>query len=52
MDYKKIAKENLITLFIIFIALFWKQGKFQTNIQTGVCEYLIMKNGYVFQDLI
>ena len=25
-------------LFIIFMALFWKQGKIQTNIQTSVCE--------------
>ena len=28
----------ILIIFIIFMALFWKQGKIQTNIQTGVCE--------------
>ena len=35
---KALRLRFLFIIFIIFMALFWKQGKIQTNIQTGVCE--------------
>ena len=35
---KALRLRFLFIIFIIFIALFWKQGKIQTYIQTGVCE--------------
>ena len=35
---KALRLRFLFVIFIIFMALFWKQGKIQTNIQTGVCE--------------
>ena len=36
--FKALRLRFLFIIFIIFMALFWKQGKIQTNIQTGVCE--------------
>ena len=35
---KALRLRFLFIIFIIFMALFWKQGKIKTNIQTGVCE--------------
>ena len=35
---KALRLRFLFIILIIFMALFWKQGKIQTNIQTGVCE--------------
>ena len=35
---KALRLRFLFIFFTIFMALFWKQGKIQTNIQTGVCE--------------
>ena len=35
---KALRLRFLFIIFIIFMALFWKQGKIQTHIQTGVCE--------------
>ena len=35
---KALRLRFLFIIFIIFMALFWKQGKIQTYIQTGVCE--------------
>ena len=35
---KALRLRFLFIIFIIFMALFWKQGKIQPNIQTGVCE--------------
>ena len=35
---KALRLRFLFIIFIIFTALFWKQGKIQTIIQTGVCE--------------
>ena len=36
--FKALRLRFLFIIFIIFMALFWKHGKIQTNIQTGVCE--------------
>ena len=35
---KALRLRFLFIIFMIFMALFWGQEKFRTNIQTGVCE--------------